>query len=127
MREADVVACLSPGEPDVAALGAALVSGAVPIVLAGTGAEEIVEHGVSGVCLRTLDSRQLVAALRILDQDPDVRDTMAIAARRRAREVYEPDGLARTCVEAYRVAQRSRIPGARPAHAEAVRGLEVSV
>jgi D-inositol-3-phosphate glycosyltransferase len=126
MRQADVVALLSPLEPDVGALGAALVSGAVPVVLAGTGAEEVVEHGVSGVCVRTLDPRQLGSALRILDQDPDVRDTMAIAARRRAREIYEPDILARACVETYRVAQRSRIPGASPARASAARGLEVS-
>jgi hypothetical protein len=127
MREADVVTLLSPAEPDLAALGASLVSGAVPVVLAGTGAEEIVEHGVSGVCVRSLDPRQLGSALRILDQDPDVRDTMAIAARRRAREVYEPDTLARTCVESYRAAQRSRIPGARSAPVDLDRGLEVSV
>ena len=126
MREADVVALLSPGEPDLPALGAALVSGAVPVVLGGTGADEVIEHGVSGVSLRSLDARQLTSTMRILDRDPDVRDTMAIAARRRAREVYEADAVTTACVEVYRRARRSRIPVASPARAGDVPGLEVS-
>ena len=69
----------------------------------------------------------ILAHASATDSDPDVRDTMAIAARRRAREVYEPDTLARTCVESYRAAQRSRIPGARSAPPGLDRGLEVSV
>jgi hypothetical protein len=108
MRQADAVALLSPGEPDLPALGTALVSGAVPIVLGGNGAEDLIEHGVSGVLLRTLDPRQLVATLRILDGDPGVRDTMATAARRRAREVYDGDALAAACVKVYRAAHSSR-------------------
>lgn len=115
MREADVVALLSPGEPDLPALGAALVSGAVPLVLGGNGADEVVEHGVSGVALRTLDVRQVASTLRILDRDPDVRDTMAIAARRRAREIYEADSLTAATVEVYLGARRSRIPVVSPA------------
>lgn len=115
MRGSDVVALLSPDRPDLPALGAALVSGGVPVVLAGTGAEEVVEHGVSGVCVRTLDARQLTSTLRILDRDPDVRNTMAVAARRRARELYDTDSLAAACVEAYRAARWHRIPVVLPA------------
>lgn len=110
MRGSDVVAHLAPGRPDLPAVGAGLVSGGIPIVLAGNGAEEIVEHGVSGVCLRSLDVRQLVSTLRILDRDPDVRNTMAVAARRRARESYDHDTLAAACVDAYRRARWHRIP-----------------
>jgi glycosyltransferase involved in cell wall biosynthesis len=116
MRGADVVALMSPDRPDLPALGAALVSGGVPVVLAGTGAEEIVEHGVSGVCVRTPDARQLTSTLRILDLDPDVRNTMAVAARRRARELYDTDALAAACLEAYRSARWHRIPVVLPAH-----------
>lgn len=115
MRGADVVALLSPDRPDLPALGAALVSGGVPVVLAGSGAEEIVEHGVSGVCVRSLDARQLTSTLRILDLDPDVRNTMAVAARRRARELYDTDALAAACLEAYRSARWNRIPVVLPA------------
>jgi glycosyltransferase involved in cell wall biosynthesis len=118
MRGADVVALLSPERPDLPALGAALVSGGVPVVLGGTGAEEIVEHGVSGVCLRSLDARSLTSTLRILDRDPDVRNTMAVAARRRARELYDTDSLAASCVEAYRSAHWHRIPVVLPARPE---------
>ena len=110
MRGADVVALLGPGRPDLPALGAALVSGGVPMALVGGGAEEIVEHGVSGVCLRSLDVRQLTSTLRILDRDPDVRNTMAVAARRRARERYDHDAIAAACVDVYRRARWHRIP-----------------
>ena len=99
-----------PDAPTSLRVGAALVSGGIPMVLAGNGAEEIVEHGVSGVCLRSLDVRQLTSTLRILDRDPDVRNTMAVAARRRARETYDHDTLAAACVDAYRRARWHRIP-----------------
>jgi hypothetical protein len=126
MRGADVVALLSPDRPDLPALGAALVSGGVPVVPAGTGAEEVVEHGVSGVCLRTLDPRQITSTLRILDRDPDVRNTMAVAARRRARELYDTDSLAAACVDAYRTARWHRIPVAVPAASESAQDEGVS-
>ena len=114
MRQSDVVAILESGEPDLPAVGAALVSGAVALVRSGGGVEEVVEHGVSGVVLRTLDVRPLTTALRILDRDPGIRESMTVAARRRVREVYDPERLMAACLDVYEAACCVRNPVGTP-------------
>ena len=62
----------------------AMAAGAVPVVFAAAGPQEIVEDGVNGFHWRTPD--ELVARTRQLIDDHELRDRMACAARQRAAD-----------------------------------------
>ena len=56
------------------------------------GAEEIIEHGRSGLLVEPGQPEPLAAAIRALLQSPELRDRLGSAARERAIELCDPSG-----------------------------------
>jgi glycosyltransferase involved in cell wall biosynthesis len=74
----------------------------VPVIAAGAGGPaELITDGVDGLLTTPGDAAELAAAMGRLADDPQLRATLAIAARERSRE-FTPERTATRLLEVYR-------------------------
>jgi len=81
---------------EAAASGRPIVTTFVP------GCREAVKEGVNGLTVPPRDVEALVAALRALIEDPDLRASMGAKGRRIAEEEFSVEEVARRTLEVYR-------------------------
>ena len=78
------------------------MAGGVPVIAAAAGGPiELITDGVSGLLTTPGDSAELAAAMRRLVDDPDLRERVADAGRRRSRE-FTPERTAARLLDVYR-------------------------
>jgi glycosyltransferase involved in cell wall biosynthesis len=102
LRELDVlVHCSVRPEPFGQVVLEGLAAG-VPVIAAGAGGPtELITDGVNGVLTTPGDSAELAAAMRRLVDDPDLRERLAAAGRRRSRD-FTPERTAARLLDVYR-------------------------
>jgi glycosyltransferase involved in cell wall biosynthesis len=94
-------------EPFGMVIGEAMALG-VPVVAANAGGPaEIIEHGVNGLLYRMGDPGELAGALRVLADDPALRQRLASAGRATAR-AFTPELVARAVEGVYAELLRGR-------------------
>ena len=81
MRESDIFVLASVEDSYGLVVVEAMASGLPVVVTDHVGAKEAIEHGMSGLVVPAGDTVSLVAALRALAEDPDLRCRMGDAAR----------------------------------------------
>lgn len=102
MRTADAFMLVSEHEAFGLAALEAMASG-VPVVASQAGGlREVVEDGVTGFLRETRDVAAYANALRRLFDDNPLRQTMAVAARRRAETVFSEDDVFASYLRLYR-------------------------
>lgn len=110
LHAADVVVVPSVYEPFGLVALEAMACGACVVVSDSGGLPEIVRSGQDGLVVSAGDPRALADAVAALAADPRQRRALAAAARRRAREDFAWEVIARRSREAY-----VQIVGQRPA------------
>lgn len=101
---ADLVAYTPRRDPSLRVVSAAMACGVPALVTSLGGTDELVEHGVTGLCIPPGDPRRIASAVRILDDAPEVRSSMSRASRKRARELFDQARIADGTLESYAAA-----------------------
>jgi len=96
----DVLAVPSWEEPFGIVLLEAMASGIPVVATAGGGPLEIVQSEVHGLLVPPKNPEALAAAIRLMSEDPGLRQTIIEKARRRVAETYEINALVRR-IEAF--------------------------
>jgi glycosyltransferase involved in cell wall biosynthesis len=102
LRELDVlVHCSVRPEPFGQVVLEGLAAGVPVIAAAAGGPSELITDGVNGLLTAPGDSAELAAAMRRLVDDPDLREKLASAGRRRSRD-FTPERTAARLLDVYR-------------------------
>jgi glycosyltransferase involved in cell wall biosynthesis len=102
LRELDVlVHCSVRPEPFGQVVLEGLAAGVPVIAAAAGGPAELITDGVNGLLTTPGDSAELAAAMRRLVDDPDLREKLASAGRRRSRD-FTPERTAARLLDVYR-------------------------
>lgn len=102
MAASDVFVLSTEQEGMATALLEAMAGGAVPIATAGTGNDEVVVDGESGLLYETGDTDALAEGIMRLVTRPDTRRRMADAARHRAEDKFSYETVAQEYVDLYK-------------------------
>ncbi len=74
----------------------------VPVVVTAVGGlVDVVEHGVNGLLVKPDDDRALLAALRRMVAEPELRRRLGEAGRRRVEEAFSVDAMTRGNLSVY--------------------------
>jgi glycogen synthase len=91
---------LSPSEGCSNAVLEAMSCGTA-VIVAASGAEELIEHGRSGFCVPTGNIAECVRLMQELHARPELRERVGQAARQRILQQFSLDEMARRYQELY--------------------------
>jgi glycosyltransferase involved in cell wall biosynthesis len=109
LAQCDGMVLLSPSEGCSNAVLQAMSCGAT-VIVADTGAQELIEHGHSGFCVKTGDMMECVRLMRELHDRPELRARVGQAARQRVLQDFSLEEMARRYQDLYDEVLASPLP-----------------